>query len=299
MAAAKRKRGRQPSWAPPKGCPRQIDGETRLAYQLFAAYWEEWATLPRSDASDNKAQRQQAFTSAERRYVELRPDAKNTKFVAKQFADREWAKRCEDAGFVAPKKTNLSEWMPPADMPPQLPWESDFDWMLLCRYRTGWDANADAPENRRMMIAQSIAADEYGLHKAVASHHAAMQAIDTLMMGNAWYHRAAGTLPDETLRRILRYGPNPPSEFPSEVSGLLAGVSRLIALEMAQLQRVSTAVDRALSGKSIVDFYAETTGIAAIDSLTGLLAKSKSAITAALAKAEANTVEMIKNRKKQ
>jgi hypothetical protein len=299
MAAAKRKRGRQPSWVAPKGCPAQIDGETRLAYQLFVAYWEEWATLPPGDASDTKAQRQRAFTAAERRYVELRPDAKNTKFVMKQFGDRKWADRCEDAGFVAPKKTSVSEWTPPDDMPPQLPWESDFDWMLLCRYRVGWDANADAPERQRMSIAQSIAADEYVLHKSVGSRFAAETAIGNIALSNGWHRRVTGTIPEAELQRLLRYGPGAPSEFPGEVAGLLAGVARLIALEIGQLQRVSQAVDRALLDKSICGFEAETTGIVAIDSLTGLLAKSRSAITAALAKAEANTIEMVKNRKKQ
>jgi hypothetical protein len=295
----KRKRGRQPSWAPPKGCPRQIDGETRLAYQLFVAYWEEWVTLPRSDASDTKAKRQQAFTAAERRYVELRPDAKNTKFVMKQFGDRKWADRCEDAGFVAPKKTTLSEWVPPDDMPPQLPWESDFDWMLLCRYRVGWDANADAPERQRMSIALGVAADEYALHKSGGSRYTHDQAVSNIALANGWHRRITGTIPEAELQQLLQYGPNAPNEFPSEVAGLLAGVSRLIALEIGQLQRVSQAVDRALLDKSICGFEAETTGIESIDSLTELLAKSKSAITAALTKAELNTSELIKNRSKK
>jgi hypothetical protein len=114
MATRKRRSGagRKPSWVPPQGCPAQFieHGETRLAYQLFAMFWLEWQT---SSVDDELARQQSSFSAAEKLYIELRPDSKNTNFVMRQFRDFGWSARCAGRVFQPTVKPRIKAAPPP------------------------------------------------------------------------------------------------------------------------------------------------------------------------------------------
>jgi hypothetical protein len=115
----KRKRGRQPSWLPPKGCPPQFVeyGESKLSYQLFSIFWLEWQTTP---ADDELTRQQSSFSAAEKLYLELRPDSKNTNFVMRQFRDFGWSARCAGRVFQPTGKAR-SKATPTPEVPAATP----------------------------------------------------------------------------------------------------------------------------------------------------------------------------------